>query len=481
MLRSQEFNNNTPNRESLTKASKSAKKIISSNKSKLHDLSRGYNKHKNKIQSSFEAHLKKLNTLKRKTSQSNYIKPNTIGSKKFSKKDKNKTARLSETAPRKIKPISYFEHKSTFNTPHQKNYQISKFQMSNILDNRNQKSKKNPESDKCKKKSKKKGKKKKNLKKKPKGNIIPPGIVIEAPSPRSDFMTKFKYDKKTKFRSSYKTPLDQNIGFFSFNNNNKSKSKGFKAKSKNTTGDFIKNFPLKRTPLFEVEEKKETKPKVDKAYLKRGANSPIFKKMGKFLRTQNEDSFKLTNPRHKGKDKKSSKSYLQINKSKRMIKKISIRELGVKSNDRYRDLDKKLNNLGKKKRGKKFSVKRESHSRSPQALKKNIINKISLPYKPVDFASFDLKRTKNISTSKKFSERHKIEDVFDSKVLKDKICPVQKVLFISEGKSKGSNNNSKVSLGLDKETGEEMASQGLVKKSNKHSISKSMRDHRKDR
>lgn len=479
MLRSQEFNN-TPNKATPSKTSKSAKKIISKNKNRLQNLSKRYTKHKNKIQSSFEAHLKKLNTLKRKSSQTNYLKTMNISSKKSIKKNKDITGRMSETAPRKLKPVSYFEHKSTFNTPNQKNYNVSKFQMSNILDNRDQKGAKKAE-DKGKRKGKKKGKKKK---KKNKGNIIPPGITIETISPKSDFISKFKYEKKTKFRSSYKTPIEQNIGFFSFNSI-KIRGKGTnginKSKSKNKTGDFLKNFPLKRKPLFEVEEKKESKSKEKNEWSRRGANSPIFKKMGRFLKSQNEDSFKLTMSKNKNKNKKESKSYLQITKSKQMIKKISIRQLGVKSSEKYSFREKEVKTISKKRRSKKVSNPRKSHSRSPQALKKNIINKISLPYKPVDFASFDLKRTKNISTSNRILEERKKGKKRESDTLNNKICKKQKVLFINEGKSRPSNNNSKESLDIDKVSKGERAKQNVIKRGKKQSISKSMRNQRKDR
>lgn len=180
--------------------------------------------------------------------------------------------------------------------------------------------------------------------------------------------------------------------------------------------------------------------------------------MSKFFKTQDpKKSFLQENLRKKHIEKeKSYKSFLSTEKKKKkfkeLIKKSSTKSMNteqnknlIKSVDLHENI--KHSTPASKIKGKSS---RNSHTRSPHALKKNIMKKISMPYKPKNFASIDLQ-----SVKKNIALEEKIENIIN-KIGKNKIIfetpaqvstepeqtqknineRIRKILFLSDKKVK---------------------------------------------
>lgn len=264
----------------------------------------------------------------------------------------------------------------------------SKFQRSNILDDRNKKGNSQ---------EKKKSKNLKRTKKKKTNSKI--NSTRKTSKKREDFLRKFNVKEHQNFRSSYQFPQ-----------NNFSKLR--QLPKKNTKKHFKKGelsqiFIPKTVALIEEGEIKE----VNQGFNNKRKKKSIMKKMSKLFKTQEEESFK--DIIYQDKEKVKFKSYLGLFRNKKnQVKHINSIDKprnnpgGIKNKLLMKSSD--IEYTSKRKqvpRRKVICKKKKAHSKSPQALKKNILDKSTLLYKPMNTNKFEFHRkVKHNSLEKKIEK-----------------------------------------------------------------------------
>lgn len=409
--------------------------------SKMSKIEENLKNKKNYILSKYKKHLSKLGNLTKKAPFSQFLVKDleSKDSKKKIKRDK-----ILEDSSSKRKITSYFEHNSTYNNIKRidGDFFIKKFQRSNILDNRKiEKILGNKDTS----NKKEKNKEKKSIKKNK-----------EISSKKIEFVNKFKlkdpYSKKNGGKK-LENHSEKNNFSLDFKGINKQieKSSGKKEhlnstniKSKTTkkwyskTGEITKFLSEKKKGLIELKRtknnnllsKKNKNTKIVKGdskknFLFNNSNSKIFKSEGK-RKIETEEKL----------NREEKSPFTKFRKIRSKISNIvEKKKFSTKNSKFFNNFDQEFSKKKPNERKLKkitSNMRREKHSQSPQALKKAIISKISLPYNPSNLANKTITNNFEISKFKK-----QISDFNISCNLKKK--QQRKIEFIKEGEENDKN------------------------------------------